>query len=212
MLLKIFLTIIIFCASIINFGVAECREIFFVVNAGQNMKISDPFHAVPESIIWSAQNFSTADEIGVITFNEMPQVLRPLSNIKDNPIDNLQIEYSGKSNASAALLQAVDILSKKFDTDRAIIFFTDGENLLDETSQTATFVENIKAGLRQAKWLGIPVYILSLRADINPQNYHSYDWAKEIPLNYLDLMTAVRTIMHNDFQTPHLNILEENSA
>lgn len=123
MLLKIFLMIIIFCASILNFGVAECREIFFVVNAGQNMKISDPFHAVPESIIWSAQNFSAADEIGVITFNEMPQVLRPLSNIKDNPIDNLQIEYSGKSNASAALLQAVDILSKKFDTDRAIIFF-----------------------------------------------------------------------------------------
>jgi len=212
MILKIFLTVIIFCASIFNFGVAECREIFFVVNAGQNMKVSDPFHVVPESIIWSAQNFSAADEIGVITFNEMPQVLRPLSNIKDNPIDNLQIEYSGQSNASAALLQAVDILSKKFETDRAIIFFTDGENLLDENSQNATFVENIKAGLRQAKWLGIPVYILSLRADINPQNYHSYDWAKEIPLNYLDLMTAVRTIMHNDFQTPHLNILEENTA
>lgn len=212
MLLKIFLTVIIFCASIFNFGVAECREIFFVVNAGQNMKVSDPFHVVPESIIWSAQNFSAADEIGVITFNEMPQVVRALSNVKDNPIDNLQIEYSGQSNASAALLQAVDILSKKFETDRAIIFFTDGENLLDENSQNATFVENIKAGLRQAKWLGIPVYILSLRADINPQNYHSYDWAKEIPLNYLDLMTAVRTIMHNDFQTPHLNILEENTA
>ncbi len=212
MLSKIFMTVIIFCASIFNFCVGECREIFFVVNAGQNMKVSDPFHVVPESIIWSAQNFSVADEIGVITFDEIPKVLRPLSNIKDNPIDNLQIEYSGKSNASAALLQAVDILSKKFDTERAIIFFTDGENLLDETSQTAMFVENVKAGLRQAKWLGIPVYILSLRADINPKNYHSYDWAKEIPLNYLDLMTAVRTIIHNNFQTPHLNILAENTA
>ena len=210
MLRKIFVSLITICAIVFSFNSAECRKVIFVINTGQTMKISDPFHEIPESIIWSAENLSANDEIGIITFGEIPRVIRPLSSIKDNPIDNLQIEYSGKSNASAALLQAVDILSQKFNTDRTIIFFTDGENLLDEKSQNIMFVENVKAGLRQAQWLGIPVYILSLRADVNPQNYHSYEWAKEIPLNYLDLMSAIRTIFHNDFKTPHLEIFTKN--
>ena len=57
MLFKIFVMVIVFCASAFNFSAAECRENFFVINAGQNMKVSDPFHVVPESIIWSARNF-----------------------------------------------------------------------------------------------------------------------------------------------------------
>ena len=211
-IVKFLVLTLAFYANFFYFLPAEGREIIFVVNSGQNMNISDPFRAVPGSIIWSAENFSAEDEVGIITFKENPRIVRPLSKVKDNLIENFQVEYSGQSNVSAALLQAVDILSKKFNTERAIIFFTDGENLLDKSSKNAMFVENVKAGLRQAKWLGIPVYILSLRSDLNPKNYHSYEWAKEIPLNYLDLMTAVRTIIHNEFKTPYINILATNSA
>ena len=168
------------------------------------------FHEIPDSVIWSAESLSNADEVGIITFDTVPRVVRELSKVADNPVSNFQINYQGRTNASAALLQAVDILSKKFDTDRAIIFITDGENLLDRESQNEIFVENVKAGLKQAQWLGIPVYILSLRADVNPQNYHSYEWAKEIPINYLDLMTTIRTIIHNDLQAPHATILGTN--
>ena len=104
-----------------------------------------------------------------------------------------------------------DNLLKNLIPNRQLFFFTDGENLFDE-SQNKIFVENVKAGLRQAEWFKIPVYIFSPCADLNPQNYHSYDWAKEIPINYLDLMTAVRKLIHKDFKTPYLNILAENSS
>lgn len=210
MLRKFFVPLMIICASIFNLSLAECKEVMFVINSGETMNIADPFHEISDSVIWSAESLSNADEVGIITFDTAPRVVRPLSKVADNPVANFQINYQGKNNASAALLQAVDILSKKFDTDRAIIFVTDGENLLDRESQNEIFVENVKAGLKQAQWLGIPVYILSLRADVNPQNYHSYEWAKEIPINYLDLMTTIRTIIHNDLHAPHVTILGTN--
>ena len=122
------------CANFFYLAEAEGREIIFVVNSGKNMEVSAPFNFVSESIIWSAKNFSAEDEVGIITFKENPQIVRPLSKVADNPVENFSVNYSGQSNASVALLQAVDILSKKFNSERAIIFFTDGENLLDDST------------------------------------------------------------------------------
>ena len=72
-----------------------------------------------------------------------------------------------------------DNLLKNLIPNRQLFFFTDGENLFDE-SQNKIFVENVKAGLRQAEWFKIPVYIFSPRADLNPQNYHSYDYSDKL--------------------------------
>lgn len=207
---KFFISLLLICASVFNLSSAECREIMFVINSGGTMKSCDPFHEIPDSVVWSAESLAVNDEVGVITFDEYPRVVRPLSKVRNNPISNFQINYSGRTNASAALLMAVDSLSQRFDDSKTIIFITDGENLLDTTSQNEMFVENVKAALKQAQWLNIPVYILSLRSDVNPQNYHSYEWAKEIPMNYLNLMTTIRTIIHNDLHTPHIPILVTN--
>lgn len=204
------MAVAIICASIFSFNAAQARAVIYVINSGQTMNVSDPFHEIPDSVIWSAENLSADDEFGIIAFDEIPRVVRPLSKIADNPVISFPINYRGNHNASAALLTAVDTLSQKFDVEKTIIFFTDGENLLDNAAQNQMFAENVKAALKQAEWLGIPVYIISLRADVNPQNYHSYEWAKEIPINYRDLMTTVRTITHNDFKTPHIQILSEN--
>lgn len=209
--MKFLLVILIFAASFCNFVPAQARAVVFVINSSQSMNIADPFHAVPESVIWSAENLADGDEVAIITFGENPAVVRPLSKLENAPVKDLQINYdAAETNASAALLHAVDILSKKFNTEKAIIFFNDGENLLDESTHNRHFVENFNAGLRQAKEFDTSVYIFSLRADDTPQNYHSYSGAKEIPVNYLDLMTAVRTLIHNDFRTPHIQLSTSN--
>ena len=190
----------------------ECREFVFVINAGQTMNSSDPNHAISQSVIWSMENFSPQDEVGIIAFKENVKIIRPLSAIGESR-SRFDVQYSGQSNAGSALLSAVDMLSNKFHTERYIIFFTDGENLLDKSERNLRSVENFRAGLEQAKWLGIPVYILSLRYDENPSNYRSYGkYAREIPTHYRDLMTTVRTIVHNDFHTPHIELPIKNST
>ena len=182
-----------------------------MINGGESMAKSDPNRVVAQSVVWSIENFSAEDEVGIIAFNEKVDVIRPLSKVGVRPDVRVNVNYSGQSNAGAALLSAIDMLSNKFHTERYIILFTDGENLLDSSEQNLRSVENFRAGLEQAKWLGIPVYILSLRYDENPPNYHSYgNYAREIPTHYRDLMTAVRTIVHNDFHAPHIELPIKN--
>ncbi len=174
------------------------------------MAKSDPNRIVVQSVVWSIENLSEEDEVGIIAFKENIDVIRPLSKIGNSPA-HFNVNYSGQSNAGSALLSAIDMLSNKFHTERYIILFTDGENLLDSSEQNLRSVENFRAGLEQAKWLGIPVYILSLRYDENPPNYHSYGtYAREIPTHYRDLMTTVRTIVHNDFHAPHIELPIKN--
>ena len=161
---------------ILNFfgfiAIGECREVVFVLNLGQSMNKSDPFHMAHEGIIRSAQNFS--------------------------------INYSGQSNAGAGLLTAIDMLSPKFNELRDIVFITDGE-IKDAQSE-----ENFKAGLKQAQWLKIPVYLVNLRHDVNPQNYRDYNTVIYLPINYNELLTTLRTILQGDFRTPHISLPTNN--
>lgn len=186
-----------FC-SVVSIG--ACREIVFVLNASWSMNTYDPFHTAPESIIWGAQNFSEEDEVGIITFRENVNVIRPLSKIKDNSVGKFSVDYYGQSDAGAGLLSALDMLTPKFHTQRDIIFITNGE--INSPQSTVNF----KAGLEQAKWLKIPVYYINLRYNVDPQNYRSYkdDYVKEFPINYNELMTTVRTIIQGDWKTPHM--------
>lgn len=188
----------------------ECREFVFVINASESMTKADPNQIIAQSVTWSMENFSATDEVGIVAFKENVHIIKPLSKVGGSPA-HFNIHYSGRSNAGAALLSAIDMLSNKFHTERYIIIFTDGENLLDKSEQNLRSVENFRAGLEQAKWLGIPVYILSVRYDENPPNYHSYgNYAREIPTHYRDLMTTMRTIVHDDFHTPHIELPIEN--
>lgn len=189
--------ILSFCSFV---SIGACREIVFVLNASQAMNTYDPFHTAPESIIWGAQNFSDEDEIGIVTFSDDVNIIRPLSKIKDNPVGKFSVEYYGQSDAGAGLLTAIDMLTPKFHTQRDIIFITNGEITSPQSSV------NFKSGLEQAKWLKIPVYYINLRYNVDPQNYRSYkdDYVKELPINYNELMTTVRTIIQGDWKTPHI--------
>lgn len=174
------------------------------------MAKADPNQIIAQTVTWSMENFSATDEVGIVAFKENIKIIKPLSNVGKRPL-HFNIQYSGRSNAGAALLSAIDMLSNKFHTERYIIIFTDGENLLDKSEQNLRSVENFRAGLEQAKWLGIPVYILSLRYDENPPNYHSYgNYAREIPTHYRDLMTTIRTIVHDDFRVPYIELPLKN--
>lgn len=176
------------------------------------MAKADPNQIIAQSVSWSTENFSAEDEVGIIAFKESVKIIKPLSKIGNNPV-HFNVQYSGQSNAGAGLLSAIDMLSNKFHTERYIILFTDGENLLDKSERNLRSVENFRAGLEQAKWLGIPVYILSVRYDENPPNYHSYgNYAREIPTHYRDLMTTMRTIVHDDFRVPHIELPIKNQT
>lgn len=190
----------------------ECRECVFVINASESMAKADPNQIIAQSVTWSTENFSAEDEVGIIAFKENVKIIKPLSKVGNNPV-HFNVQYSGQSNAGAALLSAIDMLSNKFHTERYIIIFTDGGNLLNKSEQNLRSVENFLAGLEQAKWLGISVYILSLRYDENPPNYHSYgNYAREIPTHYRDLMTTMRTIVHDDFHVPHIELPIKNQT
>ena len=213
-LVKFFNVVLIFMACIFAFApVGECKEIVFVVNASQSMNDSDPLHIVQESLTWSMENFSEDDEVAVVAFKDTAKIIRPLSKIKNSSNEIFRFEYSGLSNAGAALLQAVDMLAPKFDTERNIIVISNGEILLNDTAETLKSVENFRAGLQQARWLNIPVRIINLRYGGNAQNYYSFaEFAEEISTSQTEFMTTIRTITHNDFGTPHVNLPIINRA
>ncbi|MBR1645459.1 MAG: VWA domain-containing protein [Selenomonadaceae bacterium] len=180
-------------------SVGECREIVFVINTGQSMAKSDPSHVVEESLLWSAKIFNADDELGIIAFKDAPIVVRPLSKIKDAPAD-FHFEYSGESNAGAALLSALDLLTSKFHSEKSIVVISNGEIFLGNSAANLDSLKNFQAGLQQAKWWNIPVYIINLRYYGEPQNYHSFAAdAKEIPCAHSELMTTLRTVVHDDF-------------
>lgn len=199
-LTKIFGVILIVTACIFALvPVGECREIVFVINTSQSMADSDPSHVVEESLLWSSKIFSAEDEFGVVAFKDAPIVVRSLSKIKDSPAD-FHFNYSGESNAGAALLKAIDLLTSKFHSEKSIVVISNGEIFLGDSAANLDSLKNFQAGLQQAKWWNIPVYILNLRYYGEPQNYHSFaDDAKEIPCAYSELMTTLRTVIHDDF-------------
>ena len=128
-----------------------------------------------------------------------------MSKIKDNPVNEISVEYSGTSDVGAGLLAAMDMLTPKFNTQRDIVFITGGENL-NEQSET-----NFIAGLKQAQWLGISVYYVNLRHDVEPKYYRLYkDVVHELPINYLELMTTIRTIIQGDWNKPHIELPTNN--
>ena len=162
-------------------SVGECREIVFVVNSGQSMNSSDPKHVVQESLLWSTKIFNENDEVGIVAFDNAPKIICPLSKVKDLPAD-FRFEYSGGSNAGDALLKAIDMLTSKFNSEKSIVVISNGEILLDDSSETLQSLKNFQSGIQQAKWWNIPIYIINLRYYGEPQNFHSFAVdTKEIP-------------------------------
>ena len=203
-ILKFFL---IFFAYIIFLPVGECREFIFVVNTSQSMNESDPLHVVQDSLTWSMKNFSAEDEVAVIAFKNEPIVVRPLSKIGDAPIKAFEFDYSGETNAGEALLMAINMFKLDYGTERNIIVISNGEISLSDPAATLKSWEDFNACLQQAKWLGISVYVVKLRYFGAPQNYHSFAHdAKEMPGDYHDLMTTLRTLMFDTFHAPHMEL------
>ena len=202
------LSTMFFLCGFISSG--ECREFVFVINSSRSMSNSDPQRRVFESVAWSLANLPADDEASVISFNDEVSVLRPLTKISENPNKIFSANYSGQSNAGDAMLAAVDMLMPKFDIEKNIILITNGEISLRDSAQTLRSVEKFQDGLTQAKWANMSVYIFNLRYQGDPLNYHSYtELAREIPIPHNELMTAIRTVFHNDFHTPHLNLLSQ---
>lgn len=199
--------VLIFVACTIFLRVGECREFIFVVNTGQSMSESDPLHVVQDSLTWSMKNFSADDEVAVVAFKDKPIVVRELSKIGDAPINSFDFDYSGESNAGEALLTAINMFKLDYGIERNIIVISNGEIALDDPAATLKSWEDFNACLQQAKWLGISVYVVKLRYFGAPQNYHSFAHdAKEMPGDYLDLMTTLRTLLFDKFHTPHLEL------
>lgn len=194
-------------------SVGECREIIFVVNTGSSMQNSDPLHVVQDGLTWSLESFSSEDEAGIITFNDNVTFARPLSKIKDETNNIFSFNYYGGSDAGSALLKAIDILAQKFDTERNIVVISNGEFFLSDSAEASKSVENFKSGLQQAKWLNIPVQIINLRYEGNAQNFYSFSkYAEEIPCSDFEFMTTLRTVLHNNFQTSHINLPIKKSS
>ena len=205
--MKFLLTLIIFLNF---FSVGECKDFVFVTSSSQSMNFSDPSQKVGESVDWFIENLSADDEVGIITFDDSVKILRPLSKISENPQKFFKLNYTGESNAGDAILSAVDMLTPKFHEEKNIIFIGNGEIFCENQTKTLQSLKNFQNAVEHAKWQNISVYILNLRYNGNPENYHSFsNFAKEIPIPHTELFTTLRTILHNDFHTPNLNFYEE---
>lgn len=204
---------LLFVACMIFSPLGECREFIFVVNTSQSMNESDPLHVVQDSLTWSMENFSAEDEVAVIAFKDTPIIVRELSKIGDAPINAFEFDYSGESNAGEALLTAINMFKLDYGMERNIIVISNGEIALTNPAATLKSWEDFNACLQQAKWLGISVYVVKLRYFGAPQNYHSFAHdAKEIPGDYLDLMTTLRTLMFDTFHAPHMELPITNAT
>lgn len=194
----------------LNFCVGECRNFVFVASSSQSMNFSDPAHRVAESIAWAVENIPADDEVGIIYFNNTSHIQKNLSKNSSAQNTNLNTNYSGLSNAGDAMITAVDMLTQKFDEEKSIIFIGNGEILCENSARTLQSEDNFINALNQAKWQNISVYILNLRYNGDPKNFRSFsNYAKEIPIPHTELFTTLRTILHNDFNTPHLNLFEK---
>ena len=211
-LAKILVVVLTFVAGLFAFvSVGECKDVVFVVNSAQSMNNSDPLHVVGESLDWCAEILSADDEVGVVAFKNAPLIVKPLSRNKGSPNGGYRFEYSGESNAGAALLTAVDMLTSKFHSQKCIVVISNGEIFLSDSDAAQKSLKEFQAGLQQAKWWNIPVYILNLRYYGEPQNYHSFAAdAKEIPCAYTELMTTLRTVVHDEFRAVPLTLTPKN--
>ncbi|MBR1728026.1 MAG: VWA domain-containing protein [Selenomonadaceae bacterium] len=202
---------IIFLITMIIFlnlnSVGQCREVVFLLDTNQSMNQSDPLHRASESITWMTANFTDDDKIGIIYFNDTPTIFRTLSSLKDKPNLSFDIAYNGYSNAGDALLKAIDMLSPDPKEDRSIIMITDGSIALNDPNDTLQSIEKFQSGIKQAEWSGIKIFILNLRyqGDRNDNNFYNI-YAKNIPVPQWELMTAARTLIHNEFHTPHIEL------
>lgn len=204
---RLLMLICIIVSIACNFSVGECREFVFLLDTSSSMNNSDPMHRAPECINWMTANLSEEDEVGIIYFNDNPVILRPLTTLKKQQPFSFDIDYSGRSNTGDALLAAIDMLTPNPNTERNIIMVTDGEIALDTPELTLQSIEKFQNGVRQAEWANIPIYILNLRYQGDQSNYHLYTgYAKDIPVPQWELMTSARTLMHNDFHTPHIEL------
>ena len=204
---RLLVIICILITVVCNSSVAECREFVFLLDTSNSMNNSDPMHRAPECVNWMTANLSEDDEVGIIYFNDNPVVLRPLTTLKKQQTFSFDINYSGRSNTGDALLSAIDMLSPNPNTERNIIIVTDGEIALNTPELTLQSIEKFQSGVRQAEWAHIPIYILNLRYKGDQSNYHLYTgYAKDIPVPQWELMTSARTLMHNDFHTPHIEL------
>lgn len=187
--------------------VGECgREFIFIINSGQSMNASDPMHAVQDSVTWSLENFSAEDEVAVIAFKDRPIVLRPLSKVGGTS-PPLKLNYSGSSDAGKAMLLAMNMFKRDYGVERNIIVISNGEIALKDSAATLKSWEDFNACLQQAKWLGISVYVVKLNYFGAPQNYHSFAHdAKEMPGDWLDMMTTLRALMFDTFGAPHMQL------
>ena len=131
----------------------ECREVVFVLNAGQAMTQADPSHVAPESILWGMENLAAQDKTAIISYSEAPTVLRPLKSLADEPVHELEINYIGRSNTRAAVNLALDLLEPSHDGDRSVIVITDGDYPVDALS------------INRSLSIHVPIHILNL--DIN---------------------------------------------
>ena len=213
---KLFAKFLIFTLSAVMFlcnfiSVGECKEFVFVVNSAQSMQNADPQKRISESVAWAIANLDADDEAAVISYNDVPLTLRPLSKISTAPSKIFNLNYSGNSNAGDALFSAVDMLTPKFDEEKVIIFITDGEISLPDAAQTSRSIERFQQGLQQADWSKMKVFILNLRNSDAPKNYQSYaNLATEIQVPHTELMTAMRNVIYDDFHSPHITLPVQN--
>lgn len=107
------------------------------------------------------------------------------------------------NDLGAGILTALDILTPKFNTERDIILITNDEASGEQSAK------NFQAGLEQARWLGIKVYLVELRHDVKPR-YKLYDNVKFLPINSKEMLTTMRTILQGDFHTPHIELPTNN--
>ena len=185
----------------------ECREIVFVLNSSRAMSESDPNRMVSDAVLWSMENLSGDDEAAIIAFSDEPTVIRPLKPLKDDPIRSLELRYDGQGNAGSALLMALDMLAPKYGSDRAIVLIMSGDNFFDNPTLNERSVEAFQAGLYEAQWLNVPVYIFNLRHNVSPINYRLHpNYAKEIPINSAQLMTALRQFFYDELKVPHVEL------
>lgn len=125
-------------------------QILFVLDASKSMEKDGRWGSVVDSILLMAAALPDSYESGILVYNTDTEMIAGFGEIGTDTRDKLfHIERNGYTNPADALQTAIDMFSKN-DTQKRVVFFSDGEISMKNEEETLEAAENYKKEITHA--------------------------------------------------------------
>lgn len=181
-------------------------QIVFVLDLSGSMVKNDPNRLAVDSISQMIYSMLSNVDVGFIAFGDDITSVVPLTR-HDNRVDVVKqvqsIQYSGYTNAGAALQKAVELFTYTAEKNY-IVILSDGEIAMKTPEETSRSLQEYNDAINAAQQKGISIFTIGLEDELADINNSIFDAAKQsggktyfAPTSG-ELQSTINTIMWQD--------------